>query len=500
MVYLCRGDRVTRQRPRSWKRSRAGQGGPPLWRRLARLTFAQIAVLVALIGSVHGLVASQLYRTHQTNDSITYTAPAHALLHGSYSTRLEDEYRREGKNIGVDIAGVQIPASARRVVEPAVLRTPGYPVLLALVGGGVSKRSLDALFVVQALLCGATIYLLELLVFRLWGPRPAVLAGVLYALDPFSKLYVALVLTEVLAGFLAVAALYAFMRAWERRMPLRWAAVGALVAMLVLVRPNFLFVLPLAAVVAAAATIRHGWRRCSLTLGSFVAAAAVIVGPWAGWTTSVVGTPVLTDWQSGPVLLAGAVGEIHPRTPAQVQSNRLYRETFQAAVRGEPSAATLRVDPNAHPRFLQQANARLQHKAVETYRRRLRSQPFKVASEILRRSYSLWIAHADRAQRQTHGALQDLLRLTDWITVALAAVGGVVALGRGAVSRMIVAFLILFTLVSATAYVEPRYSIPLRGVLLALAALAIIELMARARHRRSGEETAIQISPAGGGS
>jgi hypothetical protein len=82
----------------------------------------------------------------------------------------------------------------------------------------------------------------------------------------------------------------------------------------------------------------------------------------------------------------------------------------------------------------------------------------------------------------------------------LAAVGGVVALGRGAVSRMIVAFLILFTLVSATAYVEPRYSIPLRGVLLALAALAIIELMARARHRRSGEETAIQISPAGGGS
>ena len=55
-----------------------------------------------------------------------------------------------------------------------------------------------------------------LTVRRWWGESVALLGGLLYAVDPWSKHYVALVLSETLAGTVALALLYVFTRAWER--------------------------------------------------------------------------------------------------------------------------------------------------------------------------------------------------------------------------------------------------------------------------------------------
>ena len=85
-------------------------------------------------------------------DTPTYLAPAHAILHGSYTTplpALDSTYLR-----------IQVPAVG--APEWQTMRTPGYPLLLAAVGGGKPGPSRDVLYVVQALLCGAATFLLTL--------------------------------------------------------------------------------------------------------------------------------------------------------------------------------------------------------------------------------------------------------------------------------------------------------------------------------------------------
>ena len=67
----------------------------------------------------------------------------------------------------------------------------------------------------QALLFGVGVFLLVETVALWWSPTVALASG-LYALDPYSKHYVALLLGEVLAGTLLLACAYAFTCAWRR--------------------------------------------------------------------------------------------------------------------------------------------------------------------------------------------------------------------------------------------------------------------------------------------
>src|SRR2546425_12812920 len=181
-----------------------------------RSSFLVLAVLVAVLGGVHGL-AYVPFAGHALGDTPSYVVPAHALRHGSYTTPLP----------AVDVTGVRIPPAARGAPERQTYRPPGYPALLALLGGadnGERGTSVDAVIGAQAFLCGATALLLALLGRRLWGERTGLLVAGAYALDPFTKHYVTRILSEVLAGFLVVAAAYAFVRAWRARAAARGAA------------------------------------------------------------------------------------------------------------------------------------------------------------------------------------------------------------------------------------------------------------------------------------
>src|SRR2546423_14510751 len=156
--------------------------------------FRLAAIALGAVAALHGALYVPFISPHTTMDTPTYLAPAHALLHGSYSTPLP----------ALDSTYLRIPASAVGEPERQTMRTPGYPLLLAAVGGGKPGPSRDVLYVVQVLLCGAVTFLLTLLARRLWNERLGLLAGALYALDPYSKRYVSIVLTEGLATFLAV--------------------------------------------------------------------------------------------------------------------------------------------------------------------------------------------------------------------------------------------------------------------------------------------------------
>jgi 4-amino-4-deoxy-L-arabinose transferase-like glycosyltransferase len=419
--------------------------------------FRLAALALGAVAAVHGLVYVPFISPHTTMDTPTYLAPAHAILHGSYSTPLP----------ALDSTYLRIPPSAVGAPERQTMRTPGYPLLLAAVGGGKPGASRDVLYVVQALLCGAATFLLILTARRLFGPRVALLAGVVYALDPYSKRYVSIVLTEVLATFFAVAAAYAFVRARQERSPAWWGATGALVAALTLTRPLFALAVPLVLLAALLARERRG----TVVLAG---ATVLLLGPWLGWTGTVTGKPVLASFGEGWNLLLAAHGE-GPRTTAEVEYSKDYSREFNSVHRFAPSTAQLRTNPDAHGRYLVKADAEQRRIAERVYRRRLEHEPLTVAGEVLYRAAFLWSAHRDWHQ-PSGGAGLLALELVSWATITLAGLGVLLALRTGGPGRDLAVFLLVFTLVNAIHHVEARYSIPVRGLELAYAALALAGL------------------------
>jgi 4-amino-4-deoxy-L-arabinose transferase-like glycosyltransferase len=425
--------------------------------------FTLLALLAAVVGAAHGLVYVP-FAGHVLGDSPTYTTPAHALLSGGYSTPLP----------AMDVTGLRIPPPARGRLEPQTYRTPGYPLLLAAAGGGTSSRSTDVVIGLQAALAGATVFLLALAFRRLWGERTALLGAYLAALDPFTKHYVTRILSEVLAGFLVAAAVYAFVRAWQTGSRTWWAAFGLLGAALSLTRPLFLFVVPLGAL---AALVSGGTARARLLAATVTAVAAVaLLTPWLVWTSSAVGHPVMQSFGEGWNLLIAAHGEGLHHTAVEVEASTAYRRDFDSVHELAPSPAALARDPDAHARYLARADARQRDLALDLYGERLRHEPLRVLGEIVYRGYFLWMAHED--WRQPGGWPLLGLRLVDWLTLLLTAAGMLVAFRAGGLGRAPAVFLLVFTLVNAVHHVEARYAMPVRGLALGYAALALAALYA----------------------
>ena len=141
--------------------------------------------------------------------------------------------------------------------ERQVFRPPGYPAYLALFGKDkVFRGDHTAALIGQALLFGLGAFLLMLTVRRWWGENVALLGGLLYAVDPWSKHYVALVLSETLAGTVALALpLRVHSRVGATRRWTRWLGAGALAGALALVRAVFVFA---PALLVLAALVRSG--------------------------------------------------------------------------------------------------------------------------------------------------------------------------------------------------------------------------------------------------
>jgi hypothetical protein len=446
--------------------------------------FGRAALLLALVGAVHGLAYAPFVEVKAPTDSWTYTAAGEAILDGSYSTPVRAASYYIYPSGFFDITGLRFDRSAWEAPERQVFRPPSYPLYLALVGGGDPGASRVAALIGQSLLFGFGVWLLALTVRRLGGDRLALVAAALYALDPWSKHYVSLLLTEVLAGTVALAAAYAFTRAWQERSIAWWAAAGALVGGLTLVRAVFVLAVPLLLV---AAIVRGRLR----AVAAAAAAAAALLVPWLAWTNDVLGKPVLASYGEGFNLLVAAHGEGHGRSFQTVITDPAFLADFRAGHRFAPTAARIRADPTAHPRYVERVDSDQRDRARSLLSDRLADEPLQVAWETLYRAWFLWNAHLD--WRQPGGAALVLFQALDWLLLALAAVGAAMALARGGAARCLILFLLAYTLAISTHHVEARFAIPLRGLLLALVADATLgpvrALMLRARRdeRERGE-------------
>src|SRR5689334_21992914 len=150
---------------------------------------------------------------------------------------------------------------------PSIIRLPGYPLFLAGVYKIFGHGNNTAVRVVQALIDTLTCVLIALVAFA-WAVaderrhRAAVVAFALAAVCPFTAIYLATVLTEVITNFLAVAMVltvtWAFKATELRRSLVWWGVSGLIVGLAVLFRPDSgLF----AAAVGVTIVLWFGWRR-----------------------------------------------------------------------------------------------------------------------------------------------------------------------------------------------------------------------------------------------
>ena len=250
------------------------------------------------------------------------TRLAAAILVDQYVTRADRQFLIEGDANGYwELAGHIAAGRDYAIHTPPryVLRTPGFPLLLAasirLFGDSLLAARL-VLAVVGALCCLAT----WLLGRRLLGDQVAVLAATWVAVNPIHIGNSVLILSETWFALGMLLSLLCLQQLWTTmcrgvRPAILWGILcGLTTGVTMLIRPGYLLWLPLAGGTLLIAHIgphsglhtgAQRFRRRILAIGCLVAGFAVVAAPWAIRNQRVTGHLVLTSLWSGPSLYDG---------------------------------------------------------------------------------------------------------------------------------------------------------------------------------------------------
>src|ERR1043165_1345963 len=179
---------------------------------------------------------------------------------------------------------------------PSIIRVPGYPLFLAGIYAVFGHGNNTAVRGVQAVIDTATCVLIAWVAFA-WAVnqerkhRAALIAFILAAVCPFTAIYVATILTEVLTNFLAAAmvltAMFAFKASVRKKALGWWVATGLLAGLAVLFRPDSgLFAaaiggtLMLTALVTRSTGFFTRMRAATLSAAIFSIAFCLVLVPW----------------------------------------------------------------------------------------------------------------------------------------------------------------------------------------------------------------------------
>jgi 4-amino-4-deoxy-L-arabinose transferase-like glycosyltransferase len=188
--------------------------------------------------------------------------------------------------------------------QPASNYSPGLPLLVGAVyelSGGAHERLARLMLVVLGTLAILFAYLIGR---RLSGPVAGLIGAAAVAVYPALLEYQGMLMGEPLAAALLSAAVWAMLWAAEGKRE-RWFAPGLLLGALVLVRPEYLGIGALLAIVVLAWD-RDEWRRGLASAGVLLVGVALVVAPWTARNAVVLDRLVPVSTGGGQVLFAGS--------------------------------------------------------------------------------------------------------------------------------------------------------------------------------------------------
>jgi 4-amino-4-deoxy-L-arabinose transferase-like glycosyltransferase len=204
--------------------------------------------------------------------------------------------------------------------QPSSNYSPGLPLLLAGLyeaTGGVHERTARVLLALIGTLSVLFTYLIGRRLSRLvsyagYGGVNSptfVVAGLLgaaaVAIYPALLEYQGMTMGEPLAATLLAGAVLSMFWARDQGTPWRWLAPGALLGALTLVRPEYLAVSLLLAIVVFALAARANWRRSLAEAAILLAGLVVVLAPWAVRNAIALDRLVPVSTGGGQVLFAG---------------------------------------------------------------------------------------------------------------------------------------------------------------------------------------------------
>ncbi len=371
---------------------------------------------------------------------------------------------RENIDLAEAIFGGTLPAAP-------FYRAPGYALLLAgLRLAGLSPGGLfPAALILGVLLHAAGAALAAALARRWFGNASAVIAGLLFALNPVLVHFATQALDATLALTLFLGGLWAFAAAIDVPDRARsWALAGILWAAAALVRPNFLLVWM---VVPAFALSVSGVRRAPIVAAAL--AGVLLLGALALWQKSLSGVAGVLPWQ-GPYNLwaanrPGANGRYYTQhvslPPALARANPARAESILLYAQ----------EKNGAPGDIRAMNAHWRRRFLDE----VASHPLRWAALLARKTYAL-LNNWEQYNNETfafHKARSPWLRWNPicWgLLLLLAVAGGVrlraesprAAAALAAVTAVCAASILLF-------FVSARFRLPLAAICTVLAGGAL---------------------------
>jgi 4-amino-4-deoxy-L-arabinose transferase-like glycosyltransferase len=367
--------------------------------------------------------------------------------------------------------------------QPSSNYSPGLPLFVAAayaVAGGVHERL--ARVVLAAI--GTLSVLFAYLIGRRLNPRllnkglyrgqnsarvwPALVGALVVAVYPALLEYQGMLMSEPLAATLLSGGVLGVLWAWEGGWA-RWLPPGALFGALALVRPEYLGVAALVALVVLAREVRLDWRGSLLRAAVFLAAALVVIAPWTIRNAAALDRFVPISTGGGQVLYAGTYlpsdGDPEKVGAEVVAENpHLFAPNAAQELRLEQILARL-----AHARYPgMETDRALSKMGKEQLWDDISGEPGEYAGFVAKKMWRIW----------SHGP-RDVMRepaweALHWALVALGLLGlAILAWQRRWEALLLATIFLAITAISALLVASPRRVLVLVPLIAALAAVAV---------------------------
>jgi 4-amino-4-deoxy-L-arabinose transferase-like glycosyltransferase len=449
---------------------------------MANAMRARPLLLICAIALAH----SAAYIVHQRPDwNISWTDQA--------------GYQRLGEVLALTGTFTRYPDSPTFI--PEVIRTPGYPAFVALIYRLFGIGNQMALVIAQAFVFAGLCVIVFAIARRITSERTALLAGLLAALFSPFPYFGALALTELWTTFLAGLAMLACVRAVQTGRVTAYVIAGILFSLTTLVRPAFVL-LPFFLAVAVPLCVREQRDRRALAGWAALSVAALItLVPWFTYNYVHLGRFTLSPaggvgrglweatWQGRwPGRVQAALTDV--ATTAAAREERDRRVDIIAADTGlDPELMRVYVhewralhelwDTPTEPMARVHARVTADQAYLSAAVDHIRNDPAgHIWRRLTRGPFVLWAAEIPIRHTLINRLPTIVIRLI-WllqvILLAVAALGAVhlVRAGRRLDAAVLVLPLIYVTAVHLPLLCEARQSLPVKPLVIVLAAIGI---------------------------